>query len=88
LGLGPLFFSSLTFFSGPPLPYPLSYKSQFGWLPSLSLSYTVKMSMIFPFPAGMSLTKLSLAGNKLIIPGRESLISDIQATDGKNDNLF
>ncbi len=29
---------------------------------------TVKKVNIFPFPAGMSLTKFSLAGNNLIIP--------------------
>jgi hypothetical protein len=32
---------------------------------------TVKKSLaIFPFPAGLSLTKLSLAGNNLSIPGQ------------------
>jgi hypothetical protein len=37
----------------------------------------------------MSLTKLSLAGNNLIIPGQEEFdYSDIPAGDGKNDNLF
>jgi hypothetical protein len=38
----------------------------------------------------MSFTKLSLAGNNLIIPGaaRESLVSDIPAGDGKIVNLF
>jgi hypothetical protein len=35
--------------------------------------------MIFPSPAEMSLTKLSLAGNNLIIPGQ----SNILARDGK-----
>jgi hypothetical protein len=39
--------------------------------PALHLDYTVKKKMIvFPVPAGMSLTKLSLAGNNLIIPGQ------------------
>jgi hypothetical protein len=38
---------------------------------------------IFPSPAGMSPTKLSLAGNI-----RESLVSDIPAGDGKIGNLF
>jgi hypothetical protein len=34
--------------------------------------YTVKKKLaIFPSPAGMSLTKISLAGNNLIIPGQE-----------------
>jgi hypothetical protein len=36
--------------------------------------------MIFPSPAGMSLTKLSLA--------MESLVSDILVRDGKIDNIF
>jgi hypothetical protein len=36
--------------------------------------------MIFPFPAGMSLTKL--------IPARKSLVSDIPADEGKMANLF
>jgi hypothetical protein len=37
----------------------------------------------------MSLTKLSLDGNNLIIPGqRESLVSDIPAGDGKIINLL
>jgi hypothetical protein len=32
---------------------------------------------IFPFPAGMPLTKLFLGGNDLIIPGQGELVSDI-----------
>jgi hypothetical protein len=39
----------------------------------------------------MSLTKLSLAGNNLILPGQrdsESLVSDIPAGDGKNDIFY
>jgi hypothetical protein len=43
--------------------------------------------MIFPSPAGMSLTKLSLDGNTVFLP-RESLVSDIPAGDGKMANLF
>jgi hypothetical protein len=39
-------------------------------------------------PAGMSLTNLSMAGNYLIIPGRESLVSDIPSADRKIDYLF
>jgi hypothetical protein len=40
------------------------------------ITYTVKKRLsFFPFPAGMLLTKLSLAGNNLIIP----------AGDGKNE---
>jgi hypothetical protein len=42
----------------------------------------------FPSPTGMSLIKLSLGGNNLIIPSRESLVSDIPDGDGKIDNLF
>ncbi len=36
----------------------------------------------------MSLTKPSLAGNNLLIPCKESLVSDIPAEDGKTSNLF
>ncbi len=52
----------------------------FGW-------YTVKKDFsIFPFPAGMSLTKLSLGGNNNVIyklfPSSESLVSNIPAGEG------
>jgi hypothetical protein len=40
---------------------------------------------IFPFPAGMSPTKLSQIK---LFPARESLVSDILAGDGKMNNLF
>jgi hypothetical protein len=61
-------------------------------LHSLS-EYTVKKSFsIFPSPAGMPLTKLSLGGNNLyltsLIPHRQSLISDIQAGDGNIEKIF
>ncbi len=36
----------------------------------------------------MPFTKLSLAWNNLIIPARESLVSDIPAGDEKAANLF
>ncbi len=36
----------------------------------------------------MALTKLSLAGNNLVFPARESLVSDIPAGDGNNDTFF
>ncbi len=36
----------------------------------------------------MSLNKLSLAGNNLMIPGRENLVCDIPAGDGKIANFF
>jgi hypothetical protein len=43
-------------------------------------------TVIFPSPAGMSLTKLSLGGNNLymtsLFPPRESLVSDILAGVG------
>jgi hypothetical protein len=32
--------------------------------------YTVKKIIVFPSPAGMSLTKFSLSGNNLIIPAQ------------------
>ncbi len=51
-----------------------------------------KRLLIFPFLAGMSLTKLSLGGNNDVIyklfPARKSLVSDIPAWDGKTANLF
>ncbi len=55
--------------------------------------YTVvhckKKLAVFPSAAGMSLTKLSLAGNNFIIPeARESLVSDIPAWDRKTIYLF
>jgi len=46
-----------------------------------------KRLAIFPSPAGMSLTTLSLAGNHLymtsLFPPRERLVSDILVGDGK-----
>ncbi len=47
--------------------------------------YTVKMLAIFPSPARLSLTKVSLAEKNLItvFPARESLDNDIPAGDGK-----
>ncbi len=47
-----------------------------------------KRLAVFQSPAGMSLTKLSLTGSNLIIPIRESLVSDIPAGDGKTNNFF
>ncbi len=59
---------------------------------AVSLHHCKKMFVIFPSPAGMSLTKLSLGGNNDVIyklfPPRESLVSDISAGDGKIVNLF
>jgi hypothetical protein len=43
-----------------------------------SITYTIKKVIVLPVPAGMLPTKLSLAGNNLIIP----------AGEGENDNLF
>jgi len=54
-----------------------------------TLQYTVKKVKNFPSPAGMSLTKRSLAGNNEIIPGIWRVwFSDIAAGDGKIVNLF
>jgi hypothetical protein len=50
--------------------------------------YTVKKVSIFPSLPGMSPTKLSLAGDNLIIPGQRNLVSDIPAGDRKIINLF
>jgi hypothetical protein len=36
--------------------------------------HCIKKLSFFPSPAGMSLTKLSLAGNNLIIPGQEEFV--------------
>jgi hypothetical protein len=60
---------------------------------AIPAAHTVKkMLMIFPPPAGMSLTKLSLGGNYDVIfklfPSRESLVIDIPAGDGKMANIF
>jgi hypothetical protein len=56
--------------------------------PALRSGHTVKKRLaIFPSPAGMSLTKLSLAGNRLF-PARKSLISEIPAGVGKFAKLF
>jgi hypothetical protein len=51
--------------------------------------YTVnKRLAIFPSPAGMLLTELSLTGIIKLFPVMESLVSDISAGDGKIANLF
>ncbi len=51
-----------------------------------------KSFSVFPSPAGMSLTKLSLGGNIDVIhklfPPRESLVSDIPAGDSNIEQLF
>jgi hypothetical protein len=51
-----------------------------------------KSFSIFPSPAGMSLTKLSMGGNNDVIyklfPPRESLVSDITAADGDIEKHF
>ncbi len=50
---------------------------------------TVKKRIsIIPPLAGMSITKLSLAGDNLILAGQGEFGSDILAGDGKIDNLF
>jgi hypothetical protein len=54
-----------------------------GWFMKLVPDTVKKSFSIFPTPAGMSLTKLSLEGNYDVIykffPPRESLVSDIPA---------
>ncbi len=51
--------------------------------------YTVnKRLAIFPSPAGMLLTELSLTGIIKLFPVMESLVSDIPAGDGKIAHLF
>jgi hypothetical protein len=42
----------------------------------------------FTSPAGMSLTKLSLAGNNSIFPGQGKVVSDIPPGDGETANPF
>jgi hypothetical protein len=58
----------------------------------LKVLHCKKRFVIFPSPAGMSLTKLSLGGNNDVIyklfPPRESLVSDIPPGVGKIVNLF
>jgi hypothetical protein len=49
--------------------------------------YTVKSFSIFPSPAGMSLTKLSLGRNDVIYK-LLLLVSDIPAVDGNIEKLF
>jgi hypothetical protein len=53
-----------------------------------STSTLQKKLAIFPSPAKMSLTKLSLAGKNSIIPTQGELAIDIPAGDGKIANLF
>jgi hypothetical protein len=51
--------------------YILVYTQKAGRLASVQVSrYTVKKVSGFSSPVGMALTKLSLAGNKLIIPAQ------------------
>ncbi len=58
----------------------------------LGLLNRKKSFSIFPSPAGMSLTKLSLGPNNDVIykllPPRESLVIDIPAGDGNMEKLF
>jgi hypothetical protein len=59
----------------------------FSW--EIEYLHCKKELAIFPSPAGMSLTKLSLGGKKTkLFPPRKSLISDIPAGDGKTANSF
>jgi hypothetical protein len=51
--------------------------------------YTVKKFNDFPIPSrDVTITKLSVARNNLIIPGQKSVVSDIPAGDRKIANLF
>jgi hypothetical protein len=51
--------------------------------------HTVKKDLPYSRPSrDVTITKLSLAGNNLIIPGQGELVSDIPAGDGKIVNLF
>jgi hypothetical protein len=56
-------------------------------VPARPLHFKKRLA-IFPSLAGMSLIKLSLAGNNKLFPAIESLVSDIPASDGKIANLF
>jgi hypothetical protein len=62
-----------------------------GLLPSINI-HRKKNFLIFPSPAGMSLTKLSLGGNNLymtsLFPPRESFISDVLAGDRNIEKVF
>jgi hypothetical protein len=57
-------------------------------LPIYTNLHCKKRLAIFPSLARMSITKLSLAGNNIIILARESLIRDIPSGDRKIANLF
>ncbi len=46
-----------------------------------------KRLAVFTYPAGMSLTKLSLAGNNCIFSGQCKVVSDIPPGDGETANL-
>ncbi len=62
------------------------------FFPFLKYSYAKlhckKRLPTFPFLAGKSLTRLSLGGNNLIFPPRESMVSDIPAGDGNVADVF
>jgi hypothetical protein len=51
-------------------------------------SHTVKKVTVFLVPAEMSITKLSWLGIIYLFLTRESLVGDIPAGEGENDNLF
>ncbi len=62
-------------------------------LSKLSFAFvSLALPLLLPYPAAMSLTKLSLGGNNLfmtsLFPPRESLVSDIPARDGNIEKLF
>jgi hypothetical protein len=73
----------------PPPPTPTAVAEP---APDGKALHRKKSFSIFPSPAGMSLTELSLCRsydvtNKLFLP-RESLVSDIPAWDGNVEKLF
>ncbi len=57
---------------------PVTKECCFTWTRGRDSIHCKKRLSFFPFPAGMSLTKVSL----------KSLLSDVPTGDGKNDNLF
>jgi hypothetical protein len=50
--------------------------------------HCIKGLAVFLSTAGMSLVKLSLKGNNLLFPARESLVSGVPAGDGKTAELL
>jgi hypothetical protein len=53
----------------------VEYRMLFPCSDKMVLSTVKKRLVLFPSPAGISLTKLSLAGNNLIIPDQGGLVT-------------